>query len=153
MFQLERASQYVAKHSASNETLLALCVSNYFNLDMVKFYLQIYNPNQIALWQYPEMAIDAYTPIFNVTELIERSEALHVKYLLLYEYGDLQYFNSELTYNKVFEMLNNTDRFALETQVGDSPNRIFIISFKSAVQISVNCQSVKHDLKLLQFLL
>lgn len=147
------ASQYVAKHSASNETLLALCVSNYFNLDMVKFYLQIYNPNQIALWQYPEMAIDAYTPIFNVTELIERSEALHVKYLLLYEYGDLQYFNSELTYNKVFEMLNNTDRFALETQVGDSPNRIFIISFKSAVQISVNCQSVKHDLKLLQFLL
>jgi 4-amino-4-deoxy-L-arabinose transferase-like glycosyltransferase len=126
---VEEASQYVARHLDSNKALIVLCPSNHFSLDMVKFYLKIYNSNQSALWQYPEKAIDAYTPVFNVTELIERSEALHVKYLLLYEYGGLQYFESELTYQKVFETLFATGRFVLEAKFGDNPNMIFIISF------------------------
>jgi hypothetical protein len=125
------ASQYVAQQLDSNKTLAVLCPSNFLNLDMVKFYLQIYTSNQEALWQYPENAIDAYTPVFNVTKLIERSEVLNVKYLLLYQYGDLPYFESELTSHKVIEMLNNTGRFVIETKFGDNPNQIFILSFLS----------------------
>lgn len=128
---IEEASQYVAEQSASNETVIVLCASNFFNVDMVRFYLQRYDLNQRELWQYPEKAIDAFTPIFNVTELIEHSEALHAKYLLLYEYGDLKYFESELTYLKVFEMLINTSRFANETKFGENPDQIFIINFSS----------------------
>lgn len=128
---IEEASQYVAQHSTPNETVIVLCASNFFNLDMVKFYLQRYDSNQIALWQYPENAVDAFTPAFNVTELIEHSEALHVKYLLLYEYGALRYFESELTGLKVLEMLLNTGRFVNEAKVGDHPDQIFIISFLS----------------------
>jgi 4-amino-4-deoxy-L-arabinose transferase-like glycosyltransferase len=125
------ATQYVAYHSASNDTVIVLCVVNVFNTYMVKFYLEMYNSNQVAIWQYPSQPVDAYVPVFNVTELIELSQDLHVKYLLLYEYGDLQYFESELTYRTVFEMLINTGRFVNETTFGDSANRIFIISFLS----------------------
>ena len=128
---IREASQYVAKHSASNEALIVLCSSDLFNLDMVKFYLQTYDRNQMTIWQYPEMAIDAYTPAFNVTELINRVEALHVKYLLLYEYSDLQYFKSDLWYHEVLAMLYDTGRFVVETMFGDRPNQIYLISFLS----------------------
>jgi 4-amino-4-deoxy-L-arabinose transferase-like glycosyltransferase len=128
---IEEASEYVAEQSASNETVIVLCASNFFNVDMVRFYLHRYDLNQRALWQYPEKAIDAFPPIFNVTKLIEKSEAMHAKYLLLYEYGDLKYFESELTYLKVFEILINTGRFVNETKFGENPDQIFVISFFS----------------------
>ena len=126
---VEEASQYVAKRSALDETIIVLCPSNLFNMDMVKFYLRMYGPNQRAVWQYPEMPVDAYIPLFNVTELIERSEALNVKYLLLYEYGNIPFFQSELTFHEVFEMLHYTGRFVFEAEFGEHPRRIFIISF------------------------
>jgi hypothetical protein len=127
----EEASQYVTERSALNETIVVLCAQNLFNVDMLKFYLQIYDSNQRALWQYPEMPVDAYKPVFNVSELIERCEDLHVKYLLLYEYGATKtFYRSELTVHKVlYKLLYNTDRFVLEGWVGDSPRSIVIISF------------------------
>ena len=127
----EEASQYVAERSALNETIVVLCAQNLFNVDTLKFYLQTYDPNQRVLWQYPEMPVDVYTPVFNVTELIERCEDLNVKYLLLYEYGTTKtFYRSELTVHKVLhEMLYNTDKFVLEEWVGNSPRSIVIISF------------------------
>jgi len=128
---VEQASQYVAKRSASNEVIIVLCASNLFNIDMMKFYLQIYDPNQRALWQYPDLPVDAYTPFFNETTLIERSESLQVKYLLLYEYGNVTFFQSDWRASNVLEMLLNTDRFAVDTELGTFPRRIFIMRFLS----------------------
>ena len=101
----------MARRSELNETIAVLCASNSFNMSTVKFYLQINDSNQRTLWQYADTPIYAYEPLFNETALIERSEALHLKYLLLYEYGDLSYIRSELTYYKVFEILCKTGRF------------------------------------------
>lgn len=120
----EEASQYVAKRSALNETIVLLFASNSFSMSTVKFYLQIYDSNQRTLWQYPDTPVDAYNPLFNETALIECSEALHLKYLLLCEYDDLPYIRSELTYHKVFEILYNAGRFVLEAKFGDRPNQI-----------------------------
>jgi hypothetical protein len=128
---VEEASQYVAKRSASNEAIIVLCASNFFNIDMMRFCLQIYDPNQRALWQYPELPVDAYTPFFNETTLIERSEALDVKYLLLYEYGNVTFFQSEWRAPNVLEVLLDTDRFAKDTEIGTFPRRIFIMRFLS----------------------
>jgi hypothetical protein len=128
---VEEASRYVAERSALNETVVVLCTSNFFRVDMVKFYLQIYNPNQRPPWQYPELPVDAYMPIFNETTLIERSEALHVRYLLLYEYGNITFFQSEWRANDVLEVLLNTDRFAVDAELGNFPRRIFIMRFSS----------------------
>jgi len=128
---VEEASRYVAERSALNETVVVLCTSNFFRVDMVKFYLQIYNPNQRLPWHYPELPVDAYMPIFNETTLIERSEALHVRYLLLYEYGNITFFQSEWRANDVLEVLLNTDRFAVDAELGNFPRRIFIMRFSS----------------------
>ena len=128
---VEEASRYVVEQSTLNETVVVLCASNLFNVGMVKFYLRIYDPNQRALWQYPEFPVDAYTPLFNETTLIERSEALHVKYLLLYEYGNLTFFQSEWRAHDVLEVLLNTDRFAVDTELGTFPRRIFMMRFLS----------------------
>jgi len=86
------ASQYVAEQTTLNETIVVLCGGNYFSADMVEFYLLISNPNREQPMQYPELPVDAYMPIFNVTWLIESSEALNVKYLLLYEQGNITFF-------------------------------------------------------------
>jgi len=126
---IEEASRYLAERSASNEAIIVLCASNFFNVDMMKFSLQIYDSNQRTLKQYPEKPVDVYTPIFNVTELIESCEALNVKYLLLYEYGNLPFFKSDWTFHEVFEMLYYTGRFVFEEEFGETPRRIFIISF------------------------
>jgi 4-amino-4-deoxy-L-arabinose transferase-like glycosyltransferase len=128
---VEEASQYVAKRSALNETVVVLCAGNFFSGDLVEFYLQIYNPDQRPPWQYPELPVDAYTFLFNETMLIEHSEALHVKYLLLYEHGNITFFQSEWRAHDVLEVLLNTSRFAVDTELGTFPRRIFIMRFFS----------------------
>ena len=128
---VEEASQYVAKRSALNETIVVLCTSNFFGVDTVEFYLRAYDPNQRQPWYYPELPVDACMPLFNETTLIERSEALHVKYLLLYEYGNITFFQSELTSHDVLEIMHNTNRFIVEKEFGSFPRRIFIMRFLS----------------------
>ena len=135
---VEEASRYVFEQSTLNETLIVLCESNLFNVGMVKFYLRIYDPNQRALWQYPEMPIDAYKPLFNETTLIERCEASHAKYLLLYEYDNITFFQSEFGAQKILEILLITGRFVIEAEFGDRPRRIFIISFLSTSPMRAN---------------
>jgi hypothetical protein len=128
---IEEASQYVINHSAPNEALMVLCPSDHFNSDMFKFYLRLYNSNQISVHQYPNRAIDAFTPIFNVSDLIWLCESLQVKYLLLYEYSDLQYFESDLWYHEVLALLWYTGNFGIENVLGERPDQIYIISFIS----------------------
>jgi len=125
------ASQYVVERVTLNEKIVVLCEGNYFSADMVEFYLLIYNPNQKQPMQYPERPVDAYTPLFNVTWLIESSETLNVKYLLLYEHGNLTFFQSELTSQTVLETMLNTNRFVVEKEFGSFPRQIFILRFLS----------------------
>jgi len=125
------ATQYVNNRLTSNETVMVLCPSGLFSVGVVRFYLDIPDFTGEKLWQYPEKAVDAYTPLFNETTLIERCKALHVKYLLSYEYGDLAFFQSELRSEDVLETMLDTDRFVVEMEFGTFPHRIFILQFLS----------------------
>lgn len=99
---------------------------------MVEFYLLMSNPNQEQPIQYPELPVDAYMPLFNCTWLIENSEELNVKYLMLYEYGNITFFQSELKSQNILETMLGTENFSLERNFGSFPRRVFIIRFLSS---------------------
>jgi len=80
-------------------------------------------------WEYPEKPVDVYTPVFNEAELVEYCESLHIGYLMLYEYGDMKFFQSELTSNSVLEIVLNTGSFSVEKEFGSSPHQIFVLRF------------------------
>ncbi len=128
---VKEASQYVSENSAVNEAAVVLFTGNYFSTDMVKFYLQIYDPGERELLTYPEDAVDAYKPVFNGTWLIERCEALNVKYLLLYEHGNVTYYQSDWKSYDVLDMMLDTGSFTLETEFGSYPRHIYMLRFLS----------------------
>jgi 4-amino-4-deoxy-L-arabinose transferase-like glycosyltransferase len=126
----QEATDYAASHMQQNQSIMVLCAFNFFNKDMVEFYLQANGSRQNQVFQYPELPIDAFTPNFNVTELIGQCQKNNVKYVLLYEYGgDIKYFDSNLTAMKVYTMLYESGRFTDEYRVGTSPRTITIFSF------------------------
>jgi hypothetical protein len=128
---LSQASEYVATRLGSNESLVVLCPINVFSAGIVKFY--VYNANhggQSDIWQYPDVAVDTYQFVFNVTELINLCAVNNAKYLLLFEYGETYpYFDSNLTMHSVFTLLTSTQRFTLQTSFGSYPQKIFVLSF------------------------
>lgn len=125
----EEASRYVTEHSELNGTVAVLCTGNFFSLDLIKFYLKVNNPDLSHPWSFPDRPIDAFVLTFNVTSLIEQSEALNVNYLMLFEHGNNTFFQSELTSQQVLDMMLNTNRFIREKEFGSFPRRIFIIRF------------------------
>ncbi len=128
---VDQATYFAAKDLAQNQTIVVACPTNRFTMFMVWFYLNIKNPNQNynQTWQYPQLAADAYTPSFNPTEFITLCQEHNVKYVLLYEYGWLQYFNSTMTEKEVYNMLNETGHFTQQASFGNWPNKIFVLSF------------------------
>ncbi len=128
---LTEASRYVSENSPVNESVAVLFTGNYFSIDMVKFHLQTYDLDERGLWAYPENPVDAYKPTYNETLLIERCEASDAKYLLLYEHCNSTYFESELTSQRVLDMMVDSGSFSKETEFGDYPHRIFILQFLS----------------------
>ncbi len=125
----EEASRYVAEHSELDETVAVLCAVNFFSPDLVKFYLKVNNPDLNPPWSYPDQPVDAFFLTFNVTTLIEQSEALNIKYLMLFELGNNTFFQSELTSQQVLDMMLDANRFIVEKEFGSFPRRIFIIRF------------------------
>jgi 4-amino-4-deoxy-L-arabinose transferase-like glycosyltransferase len=125
----DEATQYVIENSASNEATVVLFTSNQFSIEIVKFYFSIHNSGERNIWEYPEKAVDAYTPVLNETYLIKYCESTNVKYLLLFEHGNQTYFNSEWTAYYVLNRLIDSGQFISEAWVGTSPQRIFIIRF------------------------
>jgi hypothetical protein len=110
--------------------MMVLCAFNYFNKDMVTFYLQTNESRQNQVLQYPELPIDSFTPNFNVTELVALCQKNNVKYVFLYEYGgDVPYFNSTLTAMQVYSLLTDSGRFTDVYRVGSFPRTITIFSF------------------------
>ena len=77
------------------------------------------------------LAADAYSPEINIKELVNYCQANGTGYVMLYEYGGtIQYFDSNLTEESVYGMLNGTGRFIQEAAFGNAPQRIFVLSFK-----------------------
>ncbi len=73
-------------HLDQNQSAVIVCAFNLVDQDMFRFYLPAsMSPNQI--WQYPSLAVDAYTPNFNITQFVNLCEQRNVKYLILYDYG------------------------------------------------------------------
>ena len=129
---VDQASYYVAPRLDGNQSVVVACPLNSFNQYMVWYYLDVKSPNQnySQIWQYPVLAVDAYTPTFNVSQFALECQQHNAKYVLIYENGDYQYFNSTLNEPTVYRMLNQTGQFALQTTFGTQPYRIFVLSFK-----------------------
>jgi hypothetical protein len=126
----QEATDYAANRMQQNESIMVLCAFNYFNKDMVKFYLEANASRHNEVLQYPELAIDAFTPNFNVTELVSQCQRNNVKYVFLPEYGgQTPYFNSTLTAMQVYSMLSDSGRFTDVYRVGSFPRTITIFSF------------------------
>jgi 4-amino-4-deoxy-L-arabinose transferase-like glycosyltransferase len=126
----QEATDYAANRMQQNESMMVLCAFNYFNKDMVTFYLQTNESRQNQVLQYPELPIDSFTPNFNVTELVALCQKNNVKYVFLYEYGgDVPYFNSTLTAMQVYSLLTDSGRFTDVYRVGSFPRTITIFSF------------------------
>lgn len=127
---VEEATAYVAKRLNVNESLVVLCSVNVFSYDIVKFYLHASESRPWRAAQYPQLAVDAYTPNFNMNELIDLCTKRNVKYLLLFEYGEIYpYFNSTLTMQEVYGMLMASQCFKCETSFGEYPCKIYVLSY------------------------
>ncbi len=128
---IEQATVFVSQTLSSKQSLVVACPLNLFNEYMVRFYLSTKNPNQnySQTWQYPTEAVDAYTLDFNATEFVSLCQQNTAKYVFLYEYGGLQYFNSTQTAQTVYNTLNETGRFTLQATFGMQPNRVFVFLF------------------------
>jgi hypothetical protein len=127
---IEEATDFVAARLSQNESIAVLCPNNSFNDDMVRFYLEANASKRNEVWQYPELAVDAFKPDFDVTTLISSCQRENTKFLLLYEYGQTEpFFNSTLTTVQVWDAMNSTGRFNYVTYFGDSPRAIYVISF------------------------
>jgi 4-amino-4-deoxy-L-arabinose transferase-like glycosyltransferase len=126
----EEAVNYVGSQMNENESILVVCAFNFFNKDMVKFYLHTNETTQNQVLQYPEMPVDAFTPDFNLTVLVTLCEEQKVKYAFLPEYGgDVPYFGTNMTAMTIYQELTDSGRFTFEHRVGDFPRTITIFSF------------------------
>jgi 4-amino-4-deoxy-L-arabinose transferase-like glycosyltransferase len=126
---IREATVYAATFLSPNESVLVVCPVNFINDDMVWFYLNLEAPRENPVWQYPQQAVDAYTPRFNTTELINWCLQNNTRCALIYENGKNKYYGSTLTSDDIMGMLNTTGRFSLQTNFGVTPNRIFVFSF------------------------
>jgi 4-amino-4-deoxy-L-arabinose transferase-like glycosyltransferase len=127
---IQDATNYVAQRIEENQSIMVACAINIFNQDMVRFYLDADSSKNNLILQYPQNAVDAFQPNFNITEFIELCVSNNVKYVLLYEYGaTFPYFNSTLTLHDVYIMLNDSGRFTYEDSFGANPRLVVVLSF------------------------
>lgn len=129
---IEETANYLASHMSLNESAVIVCAFNLLDQDMLRFYLPA-NMSKDQIWQYPNSAVDAFTPDFNITEFISLCEQRNVKYIILYDYGaDSKFFNTNLTYTNVTQMIYDTRMFDYTPDqpfFGDMPHRLFLVRF------------------------
>lgn len=135
-YPVGEACKYISENSSVDETAVAYFPTNYFNLAMMRYYLEIYDSGQRMLIELPENPVDVYKPLpndmrffFSLNRQIPRFEVMNVKYLLLIEWEVKFYFESYYDSSDVIENLNSTKHFILETEFGRYPHRMFIIRF------------------------
>jgi 4-amino-4-deoxy-L-arabinose transferase-like glycosyltransferase len=131
--EIAQATNYALARDASNQSIMLLCPFNYFSQDMVSFYLTANGNIQIKTYQYPTLAVDTYTPVFNITEFIDLCRQDNVKFVLTYEYGGtVPYFNTTLNLEQIYIQLYASGKFSGitdEATFGSNPRRIFILTF------------------------
>jgi regulator of RNase E activity RraB len=89
------------------------------------------------IWQYPELAVDAFKPDFNITQFTDLCVERNVKYIILFDYGlNAEFFNTTLTYMQVQQMISDTGRFGDPNDqpfwgefYGNMGYRIFLVRF------------------------
>jgi hypothetical protein len=127
---LDQAAAYALPRLGEEGAVMVVCPMNLISQDMVWFYLNSPRVSQNQVYQYPELAVDSYTPTIDMAELAALCQSRGVKCLFLYENGEgNRFFQSDLTSQKVFAILNSTQSFTYETSVGSAPYRVFIFSF------------------------
>ncbi len=105
------ATNYLAGHLDQNQSAVLVCATNLLDQDMFRFYLPA-NMSSDQIWQYPDLAVDAFTPNFNITQFVALCQQRNVKYIILFDYGPhTLFYNSTLDYTQVETMIYNTHRF------------------------------------------
>ncbi len=108
---IKQATQYLVNHLDANQSAVLVCSFNLLSQDMFRFYLPA-NMSSDQIWQYPALAVDSFTPNFNITEFTDLCVQRNVKYIILYDFGlHNTFFNSTLDYTQVQTMIYNTSRF------------------------------------------
>lgn len=129
---IQQATDYLAAHLGQNQSAVLVCASNSFYQEMFWFYMPS-RMSQNQIWQYPELAVDTFTPDFNITQFVTLCEQRNVKYIVLYDYGsNVPFYNTSLTYADVLQMIYSTGRFGVPTDqpfFGQMPNRLFLVRF------------------------
>jgi hypothetical protein len=131
--EIKQATDYIIANNDDNESIIVLCPFNFFNQDMVKFYLWAGGKPQIQTYQYPTLPVDTYTPKFNITEFIELCKQYNVKFVYTYENGGTTpYFNTTLSlvdiYIKIYESKAFSEISAQNT-FGETPRRVILLTF------------------------
>jgi len=108
---IKEATDYLSGHLNTNQSAVLVCSYNLLSQDMFRFYLPK-NMSWTQIWQYPDLAVDAFTPNFNITEFVQLCQERNVKYIILYDYGiHTTFFNTTLDYTQVEQMIYDTGRF------------------------------------------
>ncbi|MGD6807000.1 MAG: ArnT family glycosyltransferase [Candidatus Bathyarchaeia archaeon] len=108
---VQEATEYLAGHLEGNQSAVLVCSFNLLSQDMFRFYLPE-NMSSEQVWQYPALAVDAFTPNFNITEFTDLCVQRNVKYIILYDFGvHNEFFNTTLDYTQVLQMIFDTHRF------------------------------------------
>ncbi len=108
---IQEAASYLAGNLSQTQSAVLVCSFNLLSQDMFRFYLPK-NMSGDQIWQYPSLAVDAFTPNFNITEFLNLCVERNVKYIILYDFGiNTKFFNSTLDYTQVEQMIYNTGRF------------------------------------------
>jgi 4-amino-4-deoxy-L-arabinose transferase-like glycosyltransferase len=127
---IPEATNFAASQLSQNQSIAVLCPNNSFDDDMVRFFLEANESRRNQVWQYPALAVDAFRPEFNATQLVSLCEEHNTRILLLYEYGQTTpFFNTTLTTVQVWDSMNSTGRFGYVTYFGESPRAIYVLSF------------------------
>jgi 4-amino-4-deoxy-L-arabinose transferase-like glycosyltransferase len=133
---IKEATAYLAGNLTSNQSAVLVCPYNLLNQDMFRFYLPP-DMSSDQIWQYPALAVDAFTPTFNITEFVDLCQERNVKYIILFDFGNYEpFFNSTLDITQVKAMIFSTGRFddPLERPFwgdfyGNYGYRIFLVRF------------------------
>jgi len=108
---IKEATAYLAGNLTKDQSAVLVCAYNLLSQDMFRFYLP-QNMSSQQIWQYPALAVDAFTPYFNITEFVELCRERNVKYIILYDYGvNAEFFNTTLDYTQVRRMIAETGLF------------------------------------------
>ncbi|MDR2719505.1 MAG: glycosyltransferase family 39 protein [Nitrososphaerota archaeon] len=132
---IQDATNYALDNIEDGKSIMVLLPCNLFNGDMVQFYLWAGGDRSIEVLQYPEVAVDAYVPNFDMAEFTELCRQENVQYILAFEYGGVEvpYYNTTLNFLKVYEQLYVSDNFSYVTEelsFGNSPWWVFVMEFK-----------------------